>query len=209
MAALPDYVNHSPVVFPLLKMIYCQVDEFGSAQSATEQDRQHCTIALPANAFPVRRSKRALACSAVSQFPSRTPTFLAPLTRRMPAANSGLRSPVSAAPYARRRTAARRKFIVDGAKWRPSSSNLYRRTTVLLKASLGSEQYQVTKSSIANRYDRRDSDERRVFRTAVFAKSRSGKRSTRFGEECLRFDVLIFMGQRSPCPLTDNVQIRS
>jgi hypothetical protein len=58
---------------------------------------------------------------------------------------------VSAASYARRRTAAKRRLIVEGAKWRPSSSNLYRSTTVLLKASLGSEQYHVTKSSIANR----------------------------------------------------------
>lgn len=36
-------------------------------------------------------------CSAVNQFPSRTPMRLAPFTRRMPAAKSGLRSPVSAA----------------------------------------------------------------------------------------------------------------
>ena len=33
----------------------------------------------------------------VSQFPSRTPSFCAPLTRRMPAASSGLSSPASAA----------------------------------------------------------------------------------------------------------------
>src|SRR6516162_11160911 len=35
--------------------------------------------------------------STVSQFPSLMPSFFAPFTRRMPAARSGLRSPVSAA----------------------------------------------------------------------------------------------------------------
>src|ERR1035438_3076806 len=46
MAILPDQVNNGPVIFPLLKMIYAQVDEFGAAQSATKQDRQHCAVAL-------------------------------------------------------------------------------------------------------------------------------------------------------------------
>src|SRR6201993_3088920 len=36
-------------------------------------------------------------CSALNQFPSLTPIFLAPFTRRMPAARSGLRRPQSAA----------------------------------------------------------------------------------------------------------------
>ena len=40
-----------------------------------------------------------------------------------------------------------------------------------------------------------------------FHVSRSGKRSTHFREACLRFDVLIFLGQRFPCPLTDKVRI--
>ena len=44
-----------------------------------------------------------------------------------------------------------------------------RSTTVLLNASLGSEQYQVTKSSMANSYPRFDSGEPSVFSTAPFA----------------------------------------
>jgi hypothetical protein len=40
---------------------------------------------------------RERASSTVNQFPSRMPSFFAPFTRRMPAASSGLRSPVSAA----------------------------------------------------------------------------------------------------------------
>src|SRR5713101_8097533 len=41
------------MIFPLLKMICAQVDEFRSAQSATKQDRQHRTVALPPNLFDV------------------------------------------------------------------------------------------------------------------------------------------------------------
>jgi hypothetical protein len=38
-----------------------------------------------------------LACSGVNQFPNLTPSFLTPLTRRIPAAKSALRIPQSAA----------------------------------------------------------------------------------------------------------------
>jgi hypothetical protein len=58
----------------------------------------------------------ALASSELSQLPSLTPSFFAPLTRRMPAANSGLSKPVSAASYASLLTAANRRLIVDEAK---------------------------------------------------------------------------------------------
>jgi len=54
VAALPDQVNDGPVILPLLKMIQAQVGQFGSAQPATEQDRQHCVVALPANRLDVR-----------------------------------------------------------------------------------------------------------------------------------------------------------
>ena len=53
--------------------------------------------------------------SGVSRFPRRTPIRRTPFTRRIPAANSGLRRPASAASYATRRTAASRKLIVAGA----------------------------------------------------------------------------------------------
>ena len=53
MATLSDQVNNGPVIFSLLKMIHTEVDEFGSTQSATQQDRQHCMVALPSNLFDV------------------------------------------------------------------------------------------------------------------------------------------------------------
>ena len=49
-------------------------------------------------------SSKRLACSAVSQFPIRTPNFYTPLTRRIPAERTELSNP-SAASYARRRRA--------------------------------------------------------------------------------------------------------
>ena len=75
--------------------------------------------------LPLRRSslgafQSAEACSAVSQFPRRIPTFFTPLTRRIPAERSGLSSPQSAASYARRRTTPSRRLIVPGARFRDS-----------------------------------------------------------------------------------------
>jgi hypothetical protein len=142
----------------------------------------------------------------LDDLPRRTPTLIAPFTRRMPAASSGLRRPVSAASYASRRTAASRRFIVDADNRRDSNSSRYRSTTILLKARRGSDQYHATKSSIGNRYDRFDSDDRRVFRTALLAKSRPGRRSTRFGA-CLAFLRLI--DKRSPYPLVRSTRIPS
>jgi hypothetical protein len=59
---------------------------------------------------------RPLHRSTVSQFPKRTPSFFAPLTRWIPAAGSGLSSPQSAASKAKRLTAARRRLIVDAER---------------------------------------------------------------------------------------------
>jgi hypothetical protein len=97
-------------------------------------------------------------------------------------------------------------LIVDDNSRRDSDSSRYRSTTVLLKATLGSEQYHATKSSIANRYDLFDSGERRVFRTALFAKSRSGSLRTRFG---LCFGFLRLTDERSLYPLVKSNQIAS
>ena len=65
-------------------------------------------------------SKRVYARFDNDVLPIRIPSRLAPFTRRMPAARSGLSNPLSDASYANRRTAARRRLIVAGAKWRAS-----------------------------------------------------------------------------------------
>src|SRR4029077_20888327 len=77
------------------------------------------------------------------------PKRLAPLTRRMPAARSGLSRPQSEASYASQRIAANLKLIVEAAYEYCSSAILYSVTTVLLKANLGFEQYHLINSRMA------------------------------------------------------------
>jgi hypothetical protein len=71
---------------------------------------------------------RAFPCSGVNQLPSLTPSFLTPLTRRIPAAKSALRSPQSAASYARRRTAPRQERPLMTAAFAKSRSGIDPRT---------------------------------------------------------------------------------
>ena len=136
-----------------------------------------------------------LLSSAVSQFPTRTPSRLTPFTRRMPAARSGLRSPQSDASYASRRIAANLRLIVDGAYGRCSSAIRYRVTTVLLKAILGSEQYHSMNSRMAWSYERFELEDVRLFKTADFDCSRSGNLRTVFGTR-LRLFFAIGSGLR-------------
>jgi hypothetical protein len=77
----------------------------------------------------------------------------------MPAARSGLRSQQSDASYASRRIAANLRLIVDIR---------YRVTTVLLKASPGSEQYQSMNSRMAWSYECFELEDVREFKTADF-----------------------------------------
>src|SRR5271165_4087098 len=137
-----------------------------------------------------------LPSSAVSQFPTRTPSRLTPFTRRMPAARSGLRSPQSDASYASRRIAANLRLIVDGAYGRCSSAIRYRVTTVLLKAILGSEQYHSMNSRMAWSYERFELEDVRLFKTADFDCSRSGNLRTVFGT---RLRLLFAIGSGLRC----------
>jgi hypothetical protein len=72
-----------------------------------------------------------------------------------------------------------------------SSEIRYRVTTVLLKASRGSEQYQSMNSRMARSCDRFELAEVKLFRTADFDCSRSGSFRTVFGT---RLRLLFAMG---------------
>src|ERR1700691_1693122 len=134
--------------------------------------------------------------SAVSKFPTRTPSRLTPFTRRMPAARSGLRSPQSDASYASRRIAAYLRLMVDGAYGRCSSAIRYCVTTVLSKAILGSEQYHSMNSRMAWSYERFELEDVRLFKTADFDCSRSGNLRTVFGT---RLRLLFAIGSGLRC----------
>jgi hypothetical protein len=128
--------NRKVVASPLLRPEPMRSD----SRARLRRLRRVSALSAPNNFLP---------SSAVSQFPTRTPSLRTPFTRRMPAARSGLRSPQSDASYASRRIAANLRLIVDGAYGCCSRAMRYRVTTVLLKASRGSEQYQSMNSRIA------------------------------------------------------------
>ena len=96
----------------------------------------------------------------------------------------------SDASYARRRTAARRRLIVAGARCRSSRCIRKRITTVLLKERRGSEQYQATNSSMLRLYSRCEPGDERLLTTAALACSRSGRPSLVFG----RTNFSLFLG---------------
>jgi uncharacterized protein YbjT (DUF2867 family) len=74
---------------------------------------------------PMRRiGKRREEYFAVAQLPRRTPNFFTPLTRRIPAAKSALRRTQSAASYASRRTAPRRRSTVPRYKGKAENALL-------------------------------------------------------------------------------------
>lgn len=96
-----------------------------------------------------------------------------------------------------RRIAANLRFIVDGAYGCCSSAIRYRLTTVRLKASLGSEQYQSMKPRMAWSYERLELVEVSLFKTADFDCSRSGSLRTVLGAR-LRLLFAIGNGLLSP-----------
>ena len=119
MAAFADEINNGPMLLALLQMRELQISKFAASQSATKQHGENGAIALPFERVSAGGDcKNRRASSAVSQFPSRTPSFLTPFTRRTPAASSGLSRPASAASYAKRRTAASRPLIVPADRFR-------------------------------------------------------------------------------------------
>jgi hypothetical protein len=148
MAALPNQINDGPVFFALLDMFQAQL-----VNSLRRKPQPSRTARIARSRLPLREKGSGSchswrASSAVSQLPRRRPSFFDPLTRRMPAARSGLNNPESVASYANRRTAASRTLMVPGARWRSSRWIRYRVTTSLLNESRGEEQYQFTNSSI-------------------------------------------------------------
>lgn len=84
----------------------------------------------------------------------------------MAAATSGLRSAQSDASYASRRIAANLRLIVDGDVRVLFERDSVGVTTFLLKASLGSEQYQSMNSRMAWSYERFELEDVRLFKTA-------------------------------------------
>jgi len=88
----------------------CKLSGVSSASSRRRRPHPSRMARIARLRFPVRvcpsgTCQSADASSAVSQLPRREPSLRTPLTRWIPAANSGLNSPQSAVSHANRRTA--------------------------------------------------------------------------------------------------------
>ena len=118
-------------------------------ETAADKKRQQSTIASAVESVSAFRAQQLLAffrsqpVSDTYSQPSNT------LHATYHAARSGLRSPQSDASYASRRITASLRLIVDGAYGCCSRAIRYCVTTVLLKASRGSEQCQSMNSRLA------------------------------------------------------------
>jgi hypothetical protein len=97
VATLADQINHCPVPLAHLDVVQLQANQFRPSKATTEQHGQHRIIALgPHSVSPCSLEHfRTLLCA--QPMPDRNPSCLTPLTRLIPAANSGLSRPASAA----------------------------------------------------------------------------------------------------------------
>jgi hypothetical protein len=102
MPSLANQVDNDPVILPFLQALDGNMSQLRVAKSTTEADREDGSAALSLIDWTSPEFSNALASSELSQLPSLTPTFFAPFTRQIPAANSGsagryrpLRMPVS------------------------------------------------------------------------------------------------------------------
>ena len=115
VSAFADQVDDGSVILPLLNVRKLQFCGLSTAQPQPNRIPSKARSRLPFSVLGSGTCHNARACVAVSQLPRRTPRHFAPLTRRIPAARSGLSRPESAASYARRLTAASLPLIVFGA----------------------------------------------------------------------------------------------
>ena len=97
MSALSNEVSDNPVFLPELEIFYTNRNDFGAAKPASKKYGQIARSRFPRSVSEQNSEEAPLPCSAVIQFPIRTPSRFAPLTLAMPAASSGLSSPESEA----------------------------------------------------------------------------------------------------------------
>src|SRR5208282_2910577 len=116
VAALADQVYHRPVPLAHLDFIQLQAHKFRSAKPQPNSKASMAWSRLARMLFPRALLSTSELSSALNQFPERNPSCLTPSTRLIPAANSGLSKPESAASYARRRTAASCWLMVFAAR---------------------------------------------------------------------------------------------
>jgi hypothetical protein len=165
--AFAHEIDNRPVFLSLLQMREVQISQFPPSQTAAKQDRENRAVPFAFEGVGIRSLPKP--AGLLSREPVSKPhaEFLDTLQATDAGRQSGLSKPASAASYASRRTAASRPLIVPAARPWFSRAIRNRVTTTLLKDSLGSEQYHLMNSSIACRYPRFDSGERKLSSTAA------------------------------------------
>lgn len=115
MSGLADQIDDGPVVVPPLEMRNIQFCGLFAAQATTQAEPEQCSISLALERIPVRGLPERICLFGGEPVTKANTKVFGPLTRRMPAARSGLSRPESAASYARRLTTASLPLIVPGA----------------------------------------------------------------------------------------------
>ena len=97
MASLSDQICDHPMFFAQLNRLHRQREQFTPPKATPNQHREHRSVALTAESIGAGALQQPLALLSRKEFPTRIPSRRTPFTRRMPAANSGLSRPESAA----------------------------------------------------------------------------------------------------------------
>jgi hypothetical protein len=97
VAALADQIHYCPVPLAHLDFVQLQANKFRSAEAATEQHGQHCIVSLGAHVVATSIFEHLGTLLRTQPVAGAKAELLTPFTRLMPAANSGLNKPESAA----------------------------------------------------------------------------------------------------------------
>jgi hypothetical protein len=97
MPSFAYQVDNGPVIFPSLQVLDRKMCQLRSAKAAPEADRENASAAFATDRLDVGGVKQRFGLIGTEPIAQPHPEFFAPFTRRIPAANSGLSRPVSAA----------------------------------------------------------------------------------------------------------------
>jgi hypothetical protein len=117
MSTFADEVRNYPMLFSLLDVFDSEPGYLRSSEATAEENGDHGIVAFGTQAFSAERSEESLPLVNSQPIPDAHAMLLYALHPADSSRKVGLRSPQSAASYASRRMAARRRLIVDEAYW--------------------------------------------------------------------------------------------
>ena len=117
MSAFADEVRNHPMLFSLLDVFDSEPGYLRSSEATAEENGDHGIVAFGTQAFSAERSEESLPL--VSSQPISDPHTMVLYALHPPdsSRNVGAQESATAASYASRQMAARRRLIVDEAYW--------------------------------------------------------------------------------------------